>query len=558
MITMKVSSFMLVPRRPVADIMTDPPPVMESRSAAIGARLESLSTAIATFTALTGCLVLVSWIWNLPGLSSLHPLLGGMGAHAAMTFVLAGASLLLLRAPVMPWRRIAASVCSVLVLLIAVGMLAQWIDLSMGGLFPGRMPTATAEVFLAFALALLMMDVPVGRSRPAEFFSFAAALIAILALVAYTFGNVSLSGAVTGRPLAVHTVLLMVAFSFALLAARPRTGLMSLVTSDTVAGVLVRRMLPAVVGLPVIVGWLALEGQRAGMFPPILTVSYYAVAIIAVFATITWQIAGSLHRIDIQRLAAQAQVQHLNADLERRVAERTAELARVNSELEAFSYSVSHDLRAPLRHIDGFSQMLSTSHADALGETGRRHIAIIRERAQNMGRMIDDLLSLARLDRRHVARERTDLNEVVRTVMQDLQREIGSRKVEWTCDQLPTVECDPGLIALVLTNLLSNAVKYTSKRDVARISITTRNGGDDTVFAVADNGAGFDQQYVSKLFGVFQRLHRAEEFDGTGIGLATVRRIIHKHGGRIWAEGEVDRGATFYFTLGSTESSNTR
>ena len=359
-----------------------------------------------------------------------------------------------------------------------------------------------------------------------------------------------MSGDVTRRPLAVHTVLLMVAFSFALLAARPRTGLMSLVTSDTVAGVLVRRMLPAVVGLPVIVGWLALEGQRAGLFPPLLTVSYYAVAIIAVFATITWQIAGSLHRIDTQRLAAQVQVQQLNADLERRVAERTAELARANSELETFSYSVSHDLRAPLRHIDGFSQMLADRYADALDETGRRQIAIIRERAQNMGRMIDDLLSLARLDRRQVARVRTDLNVIVRKVIQDLKREIGSRTVEWTSDHLPAVDCDPGLVTLVLTNLLSNAVKYTGKREVARIAITMRNAGDEAVFAVADNGAGFDQQYENKLFGVFQRLHRADEFEGTGIGLATVRRIIHKHGGRIWAEAAVDRGATFFFTLG--------
>ena len=155
---------------------------MESRSAAIGARLESLSTAIAAVSAATGCLVLISWIWRLPGLSSLHPLLGGMGAHTAMTFVLAGASLLLLRAPVTPPRRIAAGVGSSLVLLISVAMLGQWIDLSMGGMFPGRMPTATAEVFLAFALALLMMDVPLGRWRPSEFFSFVAALIALLRL----------------------------------------------------------------------------------------------------------------------------------------------------------------------------------------------------------------------------------------------------------------------------------------------------------------------------------------------------------------------------------------
>jgi light-regulated signal transduction histidine kinase (bacteriophytochrome) len=170
-----------------------------------------------------------------------------------------------------------------------------------------------------------------------------------------------------------------------------------------------------------------------------------------------------------------------------------------------------------------------------------------------MGRMIDDLLSLARLDRQQLARERTDLNAIVQKVRHDVQRDVGSRKIAWTCDQLPVADCDPGLISLVFTNLLSNAVKYTSKRDLATISISMRNGDEGVVFAVSDNGAGFDQRYQDKLFGVFHRLHRADEFEGIGVGLATVRRIIHKHGGRVWAEAEVDRGATFYFTLGSKQ-----
>jgi light-regulated signal transduction histidine kinase (bacteriophytochrome) len=252
----------------------------------------------------------------------------------------------------------------------------------------------------------------------------------------------------------------------------------------------------------------------------------------------------------MQRREAQEQVQQLNAELEQRVADRTAQLERVNSELEAFSYSVSHDLRAPLRHIDGFAQMLSARNADKLDETSRRHLAVICDGAQNMGRMIDDLLSLAKLERQHVALEKTDLNAIVRRVIHDLQGEIGARTVEWTCGPLPALECDPGLMKHVFTNLMSNAVKYTGKRDIAKISIGVQQNADGLVIAISDNGAGFDQRYESKLFGVFQRLHRADEFEGTGIGLATVRRIIHKHGGRIWAQGELDRGATFFFTLG--------
>jgi signal transduction histidine kinase len=526
---------------------------METRSAVISARLETASRVIAVLALISGCAVLITWIWGLPGLSSIHPILGGMSAHAALGFVLAGASLLLLRLPVSPTRRVVAGVFAGLLVVFAVLTLGGWIGASIGRILPGRMPTATAEVFLAFGLALLVIDLSVGRWRPAEFFSFAAALIALFAIIAYTFGSLSLFGSLAGRPLAFHTLLLMTAFAFAILAARPRSGLMSLATSSTVAGLFVRRMQPAVVGIPVIAGWAVIEVQRAGFFSPGLTLSYYAVVLIVVFATMTWQIAASLHRIDIQRRDAQQQVQALNAQLEQRVTDRTAQLERVNSELEAFSYSVSHDLRAPLRHIDGFAQMLSARNADKLDDTAKRHLAVICDGAQSMGRMIDDLLSLARLERQHVAREQTDLDAIVRRVIQDLQADIGSRTIEWTCDPLPAVDCDPGLMKLVFANLLSNAVKYTGKRDVARISISVQKSEDGAVFVVADNGAGFDQQYHDKLFGVFQRLHRADEFEGTGIGLATVRRIIHKHGGRIWAEAALDRGATFFFTLGTAE-----
>src|SRR5688500_3247160 len=408
---------------------------MDTASAVISARLEKASAAIAFTAFLSGFAVLISWIWKLPGLSRIHPLLGGMGAHAALGFILAGAGLLLVRRPpVRPARRITASVCAATLIVMTVASLGRSMDLSLGGLLPGRLPSASAEVFLALGLALLTIDVSIGRWRPAELFSFVAALIALFALVAYTLSSVSIFTTVNPRPLAFHSVLLMVLFSFALLAARPRAGLMSFATSNTVAGLLVRRMLPAVVGIPAVIGWLATEAQRAGAVPPFLTVPYYAVAIIIVFATMTWLIAGSLYRIDLQRREAQEQVQQLNAELEQRVADRTAQLERVNGELESFSYSVSHDLRAPLRHIDGFAQLLTTQQSGRLDDNGKRHLAIIREGAQNMGRMIDDLLSLARLDRQQLARERTDLNAIVQKVRQEVQRDVGSRMMAWTCE----------------------------------------------------------------------------------------------------------------------------
>jgi signal transduction histidine kinase len=536
-----------------ADMITRPA-AMQTHLLLTSARLERTSRVIAAGTLISGCCVLISWIVGLPGFRNIHPMLGSMSAHAALGFVLAATSLLLLGRPVTRLRRLIAGICAALVVVLAALTLGRWISASPAGLLPGRMPTATAEVFLAFGTALICIDLSVGRWRPAEFLSFAAATIALFAVVAYTFATVSIFGTVNHRPLAFHTLLLMMAFSFGLLAARPRTGLMSLVTSDTVAGVLVRRLLPAVIGIPIVAGWLALEAQRAGVIPPMLTLAYYATAIVLVFATMTWMIARSLHRIDMQRREAQEQVLKLNADLEQRVAHRTAQLERANSELEAFSYSISHDLRAPLRHIGGFAQMLTAREGDKLDETGRRYLTVISEGARNMGQMIDDLLRLARLERQHVVLQHTDLDAVMRRVIQELQDEIGSRSIEWLCEPLPTVECDPGLIKLVFANLLSNAVKYTGKRERAKISIRTQRGDAGMVFVVSDNGAGFDQRHSDKLFGVFHRLHRADEFEGIGIGLATVRRIVHKHGGRIWAEAEPDRGATFFFTLGADPS----
>jgi PAS domain S-box-containing protein len=225
------------------------------------------------------------------------------------------------------------------------------------------------------------------------------------------------------------------------------------------------------------------------------------------------------------------------------------EVAAVNRELEAFSYSVSHDLRAPLRHISGFAMMLEQSAADTLDANGRRLLATITTAATRMGRLIDDLLSFSRVGRTELARTRVDLNQLGREVRQDVSRDINGRIVDWQLHDLPVVDGDPALLRLVLENLLSNAVKYSSRRERAAIEIGAIAADGESVVFVRDNGVGFDMQYVGKLFGVFQRLHSADEFEGTGIGLANVRRIVQRHGGRTWAEGRVDEGATFYFSL---------
>jgi len=250
-------------------------------------------------------------------------------------------------------------------------------------------------------------------------------------------------------------------------------------------------------------------------------------------------------------------------ELEQRVTDRTheleesnealrrnaAELLAANTELDAFAYSVSHDLRAPLRSIDGFSQVLLEDYGTQLDESGRDSLQRVRAASQRMATLIDDLLKLARVTRSEMRTELVDLSKIAQDIVADLQRSTPDRQVEFAIAQGLEARGDPQLLRVALENLLRNSWKYTAKQARPRIEFGTGDGNGERVFMVRDNGAGFDMQYADKLFGVFQRLHSAAEFEGTGVGLATVRRIITRHGGRIWAEGVVDQGATFYFTL---------
>lgn len=255
-----------------------------------------------------------------------------------------------------------------------------------------------------------------------------------------------------------------------------------------------------------------------------------------------------------RRRADEREIRDLNHDLEARVLERTAELKAVNKELEAFTYSVSHDLRAPIRHISGFTKILVVKFQPCLPPEAQRHLQTIEQAAGRMGEMVDEMLKLARLGRQELSVEVTGLSSLVAEVVTMLAPEIEGRQVEWKIGELPPMECDPTLIRQVFQNLIGNALKYSRTRSPAVIEIgQTKKDGAKVLF-VKDNGVGFDMKYADKLFGVFQRLHLAEEFEGNGIGLATVERVIKKHGGRVWVEAELDRGATFYFTLGALRS----
>lgn len=259
-------------------------------------------------------------------------------------------------------------------------------------------------------------------------------------------------------------------------------------------------------------------------------------------------------RMVIQRRVA-AEHQRVKAELECRVAERTAQLEVTNKELESFSYSVSHDLRSPLRAIDGFSRMLEEDYRDKLDDEGRRQIKVIRDSSRKMARLIDDLLAFSRLGRTPVAAAEVDMGALAQSVFDELRTVSRDTPARFDLKPMPPARCDPALLQQAWVNLLSNALKFAGRRENPVIEAGGHVDGTERIYYVKDNGAGFDMRYYDKLFGVFQRLHRADEFPGTGVGLAIVQRVVARHGGRVWAEGKVNEGATFYFSLPSGEAS---
>jgi PAS domain S-box-containing protein len=255
-------------------------------------------------------------------------------------------------------------------------------------------------------------------------------------------------------------------------------------------------------------------------------------------------VSGAIRDVSDRR-RAQDEIQHLSTEMQR----RNADLAAANEELESFSYSVSHDLRAPLRHMDGFSKLLAAEYGSALDSVAQHYLDMIQNGARSMGELIDNLLNMGRVGRQELACKSVDLGSILQRVLLDLNSECEGRQIDWRVGELPVMYCDPGLIKQVFVNLLSNAVKYTRRREVAVIEVGLVVADATSVVFVRDNGVGFDQQYVGKIFSPFQRLHHADDFEGNGVGLATVKRIVRKHGGCVWAQGEVDKGATFFFQL---------
>jgi len=640
--------------------------------------LRTCSRLVSVAAFLTGCLVLVGWVLDVAALKSVAPSLVAMKANTALNFVLLGASLWLL-APerVGRRRRRAAQGCALLVA--AIGALTlgeyvlgwdagidQWLFRepagAVGTSHPGRMAPITAVNFALLGIALLLLDVETRRGRrPAHYLALVAALAGLLGLVGYVFSVQPLYRVVPSfTQIALHTTVLFVLLGLGVLAARPDRGLMAMVTGEHAGSFMLRRMLPAMIVVMVILSWLRLEGERLRLYSSDYGVALFLILRIVILAAVIWICAALLNKIDVRRKEAEQERARLAAVLEgtpdfvgmadvrgrvlyinragrrmmgwrededvtkavipdchppwarkiireegvlaalrdgvwsgetaiqnrdgretpvlqvilahrapdgsaqflstiaRDITERNraneqlretaAELARSNAELEQFAYIASHDLQEPLRAVAGYVQLLERRYADQLDANALHYIARAAGAAKRMQTLINDLLVYSRVGTRGKPFEPTDCGKVLEDALTDLRIAIEEGGAVVTHDVLPTVMADASQLRQLFQNLVGNAIKFRGGQP-ALIEVAARRAGPAWEFSVRDNGIGIPAEHFERIFQIFQRLHTREEYPGTGIGLAVCKKIVERHGGRIWVEAEPGQGSAFHFTI---------
>ncbi|MDX1584960.1 MAG: ATP-binding protein, partial [Thermoanaerobaculia bacterium] len=345
----------------------------------------------------------------------------------------------------------------------------------------------------------------------------------------------------------------LVLLSVGVLFADPKHGMAKVLVSENAAGRMVRWFMPTALGGTLLVGLVISLTVRAGFFSHSFAVAVFVELEMILLGFLIWRSACQLQEIDDERASAVEELRRSHDELEERVEGRTEELRRLNQELESFSYSISHDLRAPLRAIDGYSRMLEEDYEEKLDDEGKRYLEVIRSSVRTMGQLISDLLTFSRVSRQEITTTPVDLGALAREVFESIAIERTHEQQFLLEDDPPLAEADPTLMRQVLQNLLANAVKYSEPKPGGTIRFGAERVDGENRYYVSDEGVGFDPSYSEKLFGVFQRLHHQDEFEGTGVGLSIVKKIVEKHGGTVGAESELGSGSTFYFSLPKTK-----
>ena len=512
-----------------------------------------------------GCTVLIGWFTGVGALTSFSPSRTTMKANTALGLIAAGCALCLngVHHGEWWWARQMSRLCAVFVMVLASATLVEYVsgnDLgidqmlviepagAVGTIHLGRMAPLTMVVLEFYGISLLAAG-----SVRSHWQTLAAALAllaivgSIVVLLGYVFGAPELY-AVSGRfnAVAACTSIALFLLGGGILFANPPAGPLRSLASPNFGGMMLRRMLPVAIVLPAAIEWIRLIAQSVGLFDSTEfgAASVAVVMMIFMAGLLIWY-AGVLDRLDGARRRGEARIRQLNVTLNSRV----LALEAANKELQGFSYSMSHVLRAPLRTIHGYAQIVLDDLGERLGSEGQRLLGVMQSSTEEMSELLDGILAFLRLGWQPMTIAPVDMQQQVRTAIEHLQSKTAGRTIRFAIGELPGALADASMVQRIWLNLLDNAVKFTASRGEATIEVGAQIGSDQTIYFVKDNGAGFDMQYVAKLFGVFQRLHDTAQFPGTGIGLAIVNRIVARHGGRVWAEGKPDEGATFYFSL---------
>jgi len=492
-----------------------------------------------------GATALIGWQFDLDTLKRPLPNLVSMNPATAVCFVLSALAFLFLTNDQKPkWQYFAGYSAAMLILVISIlkiGGLLLALDVNIDTwLFyekieadvinnvKNRMAPNTALAFFFTGFSLLMIN---HKSRGTyQLITLLVGLLALLSILGYLYQVKSFYGFLKYIPMAVNTAVGFLLTSLAVLFYKPNRGFMSEFVTGQAGAIISRTLIPTALLVPTILGFLSLYLNANQVITSRFGIALLVLGNILIFLILIWFNAKELNTKDRQRNNAKNQ------------------LYQANKELESFSYSVAHDLRAPLRSVKSYAEIFVEDHGDKLDGDAASIMDTIQRNANKMGVLIDDLLAFSRLGRQEINKIEVDMNELTEEIITEFSKSY-KHHAEININDLHEIKGDRALLYQVMSNLISNAVKYSSKKEKPVIDIKSLENGSQIIYSVKDNGAGFDMQYADKLFGVFQRLHSQNEFEGTGIGLAIINRIVNKHGGKVWAEAEVDKGATFFYTL---------
>jgi signal transduction histidine kinase len=529
-------------------------------------QLKFFSKIASIVAIIVGLVVIIGWTFNIESFKSIFPNIVAMKANTALCFILIGISLFYLNEKQItkPKLRI-AQICAILVGIIGFLTIIEYLfnynigidqllfKEQVGAILttnPGRMAETTSINFLIIGISLLIIDLKnrYGNSTYQSFVLIAIS-ISLFSFAGYIYvATVSYSNIVT--PMALNTSISFIIVCLGMLFSRPHQGIMATFTSPLLGGVMARRLLPSTIVILLIIGFIRLVGERLGLYDVATGVAITIISAVIILSFLIWKSANSLNQIDLETRKTKEKLELTNKKLEK----QTKQLKDANDELESFAFSISHDLRTPLRAIDGYSRVLLKRYEDKLDDQGKRFLNNVRDNTNRMAHLIDDILALSRAGRTELKKSDVNMEALTKHVFKELKATTDGQKVQLKVHSIPLAFSDRTAMHQILTNLISNSIKFTEHEDNPSIDVGAEKGETETIYYITDNGAGFNMKYYNKLFDLFQRLHSQKEFEGTGVGLAIVKRLLNRQGGRIWAEGKVNEGATFFFTLPNKET----